>query len=97
MTIVYFYWFPKIFKSNVSNVHNGVVYTPTANPFANKIKWLGCGDKTTGLKEWHNFIRKVTFHLNKVGKDYDAIMGCITAPLHVDAQLVTMAVVHKTQ
>ena len=36
------------------------------------LKWFGCGDKVTDLKEWHNFIRKTTFHLNKVGKDYEA-------------------------
>ena len=72
MTSVYFYQFPKFFKSNVSHVHNGVVNTPTADPFANMIKWLGCGDKITGIKEWYNFIRKATFHLNKVGEDYEA-------------------------
>ena len=36
------------------------------------LKWFGCGDKITNLKEWHTFIRKATFHLNKVGRDYEA-------------------------
>ena len=35
VTSVYFYKFPKFFKSNnVSFVHNGVINTPTAHPFA---------------------------------------------------------------
>ena len=46
--------------------------TPTANPFANMIKWLDCAERITGPKEWHNFIRKATFHLNEVRKDYEA-------------------------
>ena len=67
VTSVYFYKFPKYFKSNsVSLVHNGVINTPTANPFANMLKWLGCVERISELKEWHNFIRKATFHLKLV-------------------------------
>ena len=46
--------------------------SPTANPFANMLKWLDCADKIKDLKEWHNFVRKATFYLNQVGKDYEA-------------------------
>ena len=36
------------------------------------LKWLGCTEKITDLKGWHNFIRRATFHLSSVGKDYEA-------------------------
>lgn len=73
VTSVYFYRHPKFFKSKtVACVHDGVINSPIANPFANMLKWLGCTEKITDLKGWHNFIRRATFHLSSVGKDYEA-------------------------
>ena len=53
VTSVYFYLYPKFFKSKtVACVYDGVISLPTANPLANMLKWFGCGDKITDLKEW---------------------------------------------
>ena len=73
VTSVYFHRHPKFFKSKtIACIHYGVTHSPTADPFANMLKWLGCTEKITDLKGWHNFIRRATFHLSSVGKDYEA-------------------------
>lgn len=74
VTSVYFYRHPKFFKSKTACIHDGVINSPTADPFANMLKWLGCTKKITDLKGWHNFIRRATFHLSHVGKHYEAMV-----------------------
>ena len=66
---VYFYRFFR--TARVSDVHDGMVNSPTANPYADMLKCLGYNEKVTELKKWHKFIRKATFFLNTVNKDYE--------------------------
>ena len=70
---MYFYQHHKFFKSqSISCIFDGVINKATVNPFSNMLKWLGCADRICNLKGWHDFIKKATFSLNKVGKDYEA-------------------------
>lgn len=69
---VYFYKHHKFYKSkSVACVYNGIKNSPTAYPFADMLKWLEY-EKIDSLVQWHEFVRKVTFQLSKVDKDYES-------------------------
>ena len=89
---------PKFFKSKtVTCIHDVVINSPTTDPFANMLKWLGCTEKITDLKGWHNFIRRATFHLSHVGKHYGTMMmpSWNTLVLHCKRANYVMNIVHS--